>query len=68
MSKRILLEEVEKELNANSLVFVKASRGMKLDVVYDEMILRDKLRGNNAYHILYNYLSEFFTPLMFFNI
>jgi UDP-N-acetylmuramyl pentapeptide synthase len=36
MSKRILLEEVEKELNANSLVFVKASRGMKLDVVYDE--------------------------------
>ncbi|MEA5000807.1 MAG: UDP-N-acetylmuramoyl-tripeptide--D-alanyl-D-alanine ligase [Endomicrobiaceae bacterium] len=45
MSKRILLEEVEKELNANSLVFVKASRGMKLDVVYDEMILRDKLKG-----------------------
>lgn len=45
MSKRILLEEVEKELNANTLVFIKASRGMKLDVIYDEMILRDKLKG-----------------------
>ncbi|MGE4384670.1 MAG: UDP-N-acetylmuramoyl-tripeptide--D-alanyl-D-alanine ligase [Endomicrobiaceae bacterium] len=45
MSRRILLEEVEKELNANTLVFIKASRGMKLDVIYDEMILRDKLKG-----------------------
>jgi UDP-N-acetylmuramoyl-tripeptide--D-alanyl-D-alanine ligase len=45
MSKRILLEELEKELNANTLVFIKASRGMKLDVIYDEMILRDKIKG-----------------------
>lgn len=45
MSKRILLEEIEKELDGNTLVFIKGSRGMKLDVIYDEMILRDKIKG-----------------------
>ncbi|MFA6613365.1 MAG: hypothetical protein WCS83_01135 [Endomicrobiia bacterium] len=41
----LCLEELEKVLNANTLVFIKASRGMKLDVIYDEMILRDKIKG-----------------------
>lgn len=44
MSKTILCEELTKDLNENSLIFIKASRGMKLDIIYDEIISSDKLK------------------------
>lgn len=44
MSKTILYEELMQDLNENSLVFIKASRGMKLDLIYDEIIGSDKLK------------------------
>ncbi len=44
MSKTILYEDLLKDLNENTLVFIKASRGMKLDSIYDEIVAFDKLK------------------------
>ncbi len=44
MTKIIICEELMKELDENSVVFIKASRAMKLDAVYDEIIAMDRLK------------------------
>ena len=44
MSKTILCEEVMQDLTEDTLVFIKGSRGMKLDEIYDEMITIDKIK------------------------
>lgn len=44
MTKSILCEEIMQEITENSLIFIKGSRGMKLDVVFDEIIARDKIK------------------------
>lgn len=44
MTKIIICEELMKEINENSLVFIKGSRGMQLDAVYDELIAMDRVK------------------------
>jgi UDP-N-acetylmuramoyl-tripeptide--D-alanyl-D-alanine ligase len=44
ISKSILCDEIIKDITENSLIFIKASRGMKLDEVYDEIIAVDKIK------------------------
>jgi len=44
ISKKILCEELMQDLTENSLVFIKGSRGMKLDEVYNEIIAIDKIQ------------------------
>ena len=48
MSKTILCEELAQDITENSLIFIKGSRGMKLDEVYNEILALDKIkRGIN---------------------
>ncbi|MBO7611684.1 MAG: UDP-N-acetylmuramoyl-tripeptide--D-alanyl-D-alanine ligase [Elusimicrobia bacterium] len=44
ISKTILCEELMQDITENSLVFIKGSRGMKLDEVYNEIIAVDKIK------------------------
>lgn len=44
MTKIIICEELMKEMNENTLIFIKGSRRMHLDAVYDELIAMDKLK------------------------
>ena len=44
MSKTILCEELIHDITENSLIFIKGSRGMKLDEVYNEIIAVDKIK------------------------
>ena len=44
MSKTILCEELIHDITENSLIFIKGSRGMKLDEVYNEIISVDKIK------------------------
>lgn len=44
ISKTILCEELIQDITENSLVFIKGSRGMKLDEVYNEIITVDKIK------------------------
>ena len=44
ISKKILCEEIMQHITENSLVFIKGSRGMKLDEVYNELITIDKIK------------------------
>lgn len=44
ISKTILCEEIMEDIKENSLVFIKGSRGMKLDEIYNEIITADKIK------------------------
>ena len=44
ISKTILCEELIQDITGNSLIFIKGSRGMKLDEIYDEVITVDKIK------------------------
>ena len=44
ISKTILCEEIINDITENTLVFIKGSRGMKLDEVYNEIIATDKIK------------------------
>lgn len=44
MSRTILYEELMQDLTENSLVFIKGSRGMKLDEIYNELIAMDTIK------------------------
>ncbi len=44
MSKTILCEEIIHDITENSLIFIKGSRGMKLDEVYNELLAVDKIK------------------------
>ncbi len=44
ISKKILCEELQQDFTENSLIFIKGSRGMKLDEVYNEVIAVDKIK------------------------
>ena len=44
ISKTILCEEILHDITENSLIFIKGSRGIKLDEVYNEIIAVDKIK------------------------
>ena len=44
ISKTILCEEIINDITENTLVFIKGSRGIKLDEVYNEIIATDKIK------------------------
>lgn len=44
MSKNILYEEIINDITENSLIFIKGSRKMKLDDIYDEIIAMNKIK------------------------
>ena len=44
MSKTILCEELAQDITENTLIFIKGSRGMKLDEVYNEILSIDKIK------------------------
>jgi UDP-N-acetylmuramoyl-tripeptide--D-alanyl-D-alanine ligase len=48
ISKHMLLEELEKNCTTqDNVIFIKASRGMKLNTIFDELISIDKIKSKN---------------------
>lgn len=48
IGKHMLLEELEKNcLTQDNVIFIKASRGMKLNMIFDELISLDKIKNKN---------------------
>jgi len=44
MTKSIISEEILQEITENSLIFIKGSRGMKLDTIFEDIITMDKIK------------------------
>ena len=48
IGKHMLLEELEKNcLTQDNVIFIKASRGMKMNMIFDELVSLDKIKNKN---------------------
>ncbi len=44
MTKSVLCEQVMSEIKENSIIFIKGSRGMKMETVFNDIIVADKIK------------------------